>query len=60
MKSMTQPDVFAATLLLLSLGSAFANERGLPADRMIAAIETAVAANPGRIQEVGLSGKAGD
>jgi hypothetical protein len=52
MKRMTQPAVFAATLLLLSLGSALANERGLPADRVIAAIETTVAAYPRRIQEV--------
>jgi hypothetical protein len=52
MKSITKPAVFAATTLLLLFGSAFANERGLPADRVIAAIQTAVAAQPGLIQEV--------
>ena len=52
MKSMTIPAVVAATALFLSFGSAFANDRGLPADRVIAAIQTAVAANPGLITEV--------
>ena len=52
MKSRTIPAIFAATVLLLSFGSAFANDRGLPADRVIAAIQTAVAANPGLIKEV--------
>ena len=36
-----------ATALLLSFGSAFAKDEGLPADRVIAAIQTAVAAHPG-------------
>jgi hypothetical protein len=52
MKSIPTPAVFAVTALLLSFGSAFANDRGLPADRVIAAIQTAVAAHPGLIQEV--------
>jgi Peptidase propeptide and YPEB domain len=52
MKRITKPAIFAATVLLLSFGSAFANDRGLSADRVIAAIQTAVAANPGLIQEV--------
>lgn len=52
MKRMTKPAVLAATALLLLFSSAFANDEGLPADRVIAAIQTAVAANPGLIKDV--------
>jgi hypothetical protein len=52
MKRMTILAVFAATALLLAFGPACANDRGLPADRVIAAIQTAVAAHPGFINEV--------
>lgn len=52
MKSVTTRAIFAATVLLLSFGSAFAQDEGLPADRVIAAIQTAVAAHPGLITEV--------
>lgn len=59
MKSITKIVVLAATLLLLSFGSAFAYDRGLPADRVIAAIQTAVAANPGLIEEVDVDREGG-
>jgi hypothetical protein len=52
MKRMIIPAVFTAIALLLSFDSTFANDRGLPADRVIAAIQTAVAAQPGLITEV--------
>ena len=52
MKIVTNLAVFAAMAMLLSFGSAVANDEGLPADRIIAAIQTAVAAHPGLIKEV--------
>jgi hypothetical protein len=52
MKHVSILAVVAATALLLSFGSAFAKDEGLPADRVIAAIQTAVTAHPGQITEV--------
>jgi hypothetical protein len=52
MKIVTNFAVFAVIALLLACGSAIANEEGLAADRVIAAIQTAVAAQPGLIKEV--------
>lgn len=51
--------VVAATALLLSFGSAVAKDEGLPADRVIAAIQTAVAAHPGQITEVDVEREGG-
>ena len=52
MKIVTSLAVFAVIAMLLSFGSAVANDEGLSADRVIAAIQTAVAAHPGLIKEV--------
>ncbi|MBE7526138.1 MAG: PepSY domain-containing protein [Burkholderiales bacterium] len=59
MKKMTVATLFTATMLLFSFNSAFAGNEGLPADRVIAAIQTAVAANPGLIHEVEVETKQG-
>jgi hypothetical protein len=59
MKSIPKPAVFAATMLLLAFGSTFADDRGLPADRVIAAIQTAVAAHPGLVKEVEIDREGG-
>jgi uncharacterized membrane protein YkoI len=48
-----------ATGLLLACGSAVAKDEGLPADRVIAAIQTAVAAHPGHITEVDVEREGG-
>lgn len=50
---------FTAIMLLFSFNNAFADSEGLPADRVIAAIQTAVAANPGLIHEVEVEQKLG-
>ena len=53
MKIVTNLAVFTAIAMSLSFGSAIANDdEGLPAERVIAAIQTAVAAHPGRITEL--------
>ena len=52
MKKIGSATVFAAVMLLFSFNSAFADSEGLPADRVITAIQTAVAASPGLIHEV--------
>lgn len=52
MRRITKSIILAATIYLLSPGSVFACEEGLPADLVIAAIETAIAANPGLIEEI--------
>lgn len=52
MKKVGSATIFAAVMLLFSFSNAFADSEGLPADRVIAAIQTAVAANPGLIHEV--------
>lgn len=52
MKKIGGATVFTAILLLFSFNSAFADSEGLPADRVITAIQTAVAARPGLIHEV--------
>lgn len=41
----------AGALLFVSV-SAFANDEALPADRVVAAIQTAVASNPGLVKDV--------
>ncbi len=52
MKKIGGATVFTAIMLLFSFNNAFADSEGLPADRVITAIQTAVAANPGLIHEV--------
>ncbi|HNR12956.1 MAG TPA: PepSY domain-containing protein [Thermodesulfobacteriota bacterium] len=42
--------IVAISALLLSFAVAFADDDGLPADKVIASIQTAVAANPGLIE----------
>lgn len=51
--------IFAIIVMLLSLGSVSADVRALPADKVIAAIQTAVAAYPGLIKEVEVEQKHG-
>jgi uncharacterized membrane protein YkoI len=51
--------VVIAAGLLLSFGSAVAKDEGLPADRVIAAIQTAIAAHPGHITEVDVEREGG-
>jgi len=48
-----------ASALVFSFGSAFAADEVLPADRVIAAIQIAVAANPGLIKEVDIDRERG-
>lgn len=52
MKKIGSITIFTAIMLLFSFNSAFADNEGLPADRVITAIQTAVAENPGLIHEV--------
>jgi hypothetical protein len=59
MKRVPTLAVVATTVLLLSFGSVVAKDEGLPADRVIAAIQTAVAANPGHITEVDVEREGG-
>lgn len=44
--------LLATAFLLASAVPAFAADRGLPADQLIAAIQAAVAAHPGQVKEV--------
>jgi uncharacterized membrane protein YkoI len=52
MKRMPKALVLSAIVLVVSFGSAHANDEALPADQVIAAIQSAVAASPGLIKEV--------
>jgi uncharacterized membrane protein YkoI len=51
MKTLLRAAAVASIGILLS-GAALANDKALPAEKVIAAIQTAVAANPGLIREV--------
>lgn len=51
--------ILVAIAILLSFGSVSADVRGLPADKVIAAIQTAVAVYPGLIKEVEVERKHG-
>lgn len=59
MRTMTKPAMLAAIALLLAFGNVFANDHGLPAERVIAAIQTAVAASPGLVREVEVDRRGG-
>lgn len=59
MKKIGSTTVFTAIMLLFSFNNAFADSEGLPADRVITAIQTAIAANPGLIHEVEVEQKFG-
>lgn len=59
MKKTTLAAIFTATTLLFSVDSVFAGNEGLSADRVIAAINTAIATTPGLIHEVEVEQKAG-
>ena len=52
MKIISKAVALTAILVFVSLGNAFANDEGLPPDRVISAIQAAVAVNPGLIKEV--------
>lgn len=52
MIGVTKLAVFAATALLIMVGSAFATDEGLPVEVVIDAIQTAVADNPGLVTDV--------
>lgn len=49
---MPRSAIFATMVLLLGVGSAVAQDKALPPEQVIAAIQTAVASNPGLIKEV--------
>lgn len=59
MKKIGGITVFTATILFLSINSAFADNEGLPAEHVITSIQTAIAANPGLIHEIEVEQKLG-
>lgn len=59
MKKITIATLFTTAILFFSFNSAFAGSEGLPADRVISAIQTATATNPGLIHEVEVEEKHG-
>lgn len=52
--------LLAAAILCGSALPAFAADKGLPADQLIAAIQAAVAAHPGQVKEVEVDEKRGN